>query len=158
MRGRVPWHNLFVGRGDLKSLFQGSSNVEAIRRSASMYTSYASLQTAFRSSRGIFYSVKHIFAAEHVLAFRKRSTCMRIPESLIPGKLAKRILAASWMNEDMRSVVFLPGNWFRNILVEEKREGEMWKTCCLNIYLSAKMQFFLHLWNMYQGDRDFSTI
>lgn len=72
--------------------FEVSSNVEAVRRSASTYTSYASRQTAFRSSCDIFYSAKHIFAAEHVLAFRKRSTCMRILESLSQESLQKESL------------------------------------------------------------------
>lgn len=123
IRGKVASRDIIyspdVEATILRAFSDASSNVETARRSASTYTyivTYALRQTAFRSSRGIFYSAEHIFAAEHVSAVQKHRSRMHILRVFIPRKLAKRILAASQMGEDTRSVSFLfPRNWFLNI-------------------------------------------
>lgn len=71
MRGKVASRrNLFAGRGgdDLQELVRRKlkrRNRQTIGFDVYIVT-YALRQTAFRSSRDIFYSAEYIFAAEHV--------------------------------------------------------------------------------------------
>lgn len=90
----------------------------------------------------IFYSAKHIFTAEHVLAFRKRSTCMRIPESLYQESLQKESLQHhEWTKICDRSSFFQEIGFVIFHLRKREKGREMWKTCCLNIRLSQKCNF-----------------
>lgn len=100
---------------------------------------YVLRQTAFRSSRDIFYSAEHIFAAEHVSAVQKCRSCIHILESLCRESLQKESLQYHEC-EKLRSVL-LP--LLRNLVCNISDEDV--KNYCLNIHFSAKMQILLLL-------------
>lgn len=141
MRGKVSRHNLFAGRGgdDLESVFDVSSNIENARRSVSTYIYRNVCLTPFRSSRSIFYSAKHIFAAEHVSTVQKRRSYMHILKSLCLGKACKKNPCGITIAKKILGQSSFLRNYFRNISDEDA------KNYWLNIYFSVKMQILLLL-------------